>query len=211
MRYVTVQQNARAVAVDLLARRDAAGTTLAADAAAVAEAGYAMAQRFHSGGKLLVFGNGSASTDAAHLAVEFMHPVIVGKPALPAIALNNDIATVTGVAGRRGFADVYADQLRTLACPADIALAISANGTCPNVYAGVIAARERGLLTVLLTGNAGGEGKLADHLLVAHDSDPAVVKEVHVTIYHLLWELVHLLLAQPAVLLLAKQETAVPA
>jgi D-sedoheptulose 7-phosphate isomerase len=211
MRYVTVQQNARTVAVELLTRRDAAGTSLAADAAAVAEAAYAMAQRFHSGGKLLVFGNGSASTDAARLAVEFMHPVIVGKPALPAIALNNDIATVTGVAGRRGFADVYADQLRTLACPADIALTVSADGTCPNVYAGIVAARERGLLTVLLSGNPGADGRLADHLLVARDNDPTVVKEVHTTISHLLWELVHQLLADPALLLLANKETAVPA
>jgi D-sedoheptulose 7-phosphate isomerase len=211
MRYVTVQQDALTVAADLLTRRDAAGTSLAADAATVAEAAYAMAQRFHSGGRLLVFGNGSASTDAAQLAVDFMHPVIAGRPVLPAIALNNDIATVTGVAGRRGFADVYADQLRTLACPSDIALAISADGTCPNVYAAIVAARERGLLTVLLTGNPGADGRLADHLLIARDNDPAVVKEVHVTIYHLLWELVHRLLADPAVLLLANQETAVPA
>jgi D-sedoheptulose 7-phosphate isomerase len=210
MRDVTVQQSAQTVAVDALDRREAAGTSLVADAPALAEAGYAMAQRFHAGGKLLIFGNGSAGTDAAHLAVEFMHPVIMGKPALPAIALINDIATVTGIAGRRGFADVYADQLRTLACPGDIALAVSADGNCPNVFAGLIAARERGLLTVLLTGSAGAQVVLADHLLVAHDHDPAVVKEVHVTIYHLLWELVHLVLEQPTGLL-TKQDTAVAA
>ncbi len=209
MPYVTVQQSARTVAFDSLVQRDAAGTSLASDAACIAEAGYAMAQRFHAGGKLLVFGNGNASTDAAHLAVEFMHPVVVGKPALPAIALSNDVATVTGVAGRRGFAEVYAHQLRTMACPGDIALAISAEGNCPNVYAGLFAARERGLLTVLLTGNTFADIGLADHLLVAHASDPAVVKEIHVTIYHLLWELVHVLLEQPSTL--TNQNTAVPA
>jgi hypothetical protein len=92
---VTARHGAGTVA-EFLARRDAAGTSLVAQADAVSEAAFAMAQRFRAGGKLLAFGNGNAGTDAAHLAVEFMHPVIVGKPAIPAIALTNDIATVTG-------------------------------------------------------------------------------------------------------------------
>ena len=63
-----------------------------------------MALRFHRGGKLVVFGTGAASTDAQHVAVEFVHPVIVGKRALPAISLTSDAATVTGVAASEGFA-----------------------------------------------------------------------------------------------------------
>ena len=58
---------------------------LAGQADAVAAACHAMAVRFHSGGKLVVFGTGGFSTDAQHVAVEFVHPVIVGKPALPAM------------------------------------------------------------------------------------------------------------------------------
>ena len=71
---------------------------------AVAAACHDMAIRFHRGGKLVAFGTGGASTDAQHVAVEFVHPVIVGKRALPAISLTSDIATVTGVASqpRRG-------------------------------------------------------------------------------------------------------------
>jgi D-sedoheptulose 7-phosphate isomerase len=68
---------------------------LAGQAGAVAEACHAMAVRFHRGGKLVLFGTGGASTDAQHVAVEFVHPVIVGKRALPAISLSTDVATVT--------------------------------------------------------------------------------------------------------------------
>lgn len=188
---VTAQRGA-GVAAGLLARRDAAGISLEAQAAAVADAALAMAQRFRAGGKLLVFGNGSAGTDAAHLAVEFMHPVIMGKPALPAIALTNDIATVTGVAGRDGFAGIYAHQIRALARGTDIALAVTARGDCPSIEAGLRVARELGLLTVLLAGSQDGAAdRDAEHVIRADSADPAIVKEIHVTVYHLLWELVH--------------------
>jgi D-sedoheptulose 7-phosphate isomerase len=73
---------------------------LAGQAGAVAEACHAMAVRFHRGGRLIVFGTGGPSADAQHVAVEFVHPVIVGKRALPAISLTADVATVTGVAER---------------------------------------------------------------------------------------------------------------
>ena len=63
-----------------------------------------MAVRFHRGGKLVCFGSGGPSTDAQHIAVEFVHPVIVGKRALPAISLTGDVATLTSIAGREGYA-----------------------------------------------------------------------------------------------------------
>ncbi len=66
------------------------------EAARIAEACWAMARRFHQGGRLLAFGNGAWATDAQHVSVEFVHPVIVGKRALPALALTNDSATLSG-------------------------------------------------------------------------------------------------------------------
>ncbi|GII23788.1 D-sedoheptulose-7-phosphate isomerase [Planosporangium mesophilum] len=185
------------------ARRESAGQALAGQAEAVARACYDMAVRFHQGGKLIVFGNGGAGTDANHVAVEFVHPVIVGKRALPAMALTNDPATVTGVANREGFAEVFAHQLRCFADPPDIALGISADGECVNVGRGLAVARELGLLTVALVGGDGGavgRGGAVDHVLVAMSTDPAVVKEVHVTMYHVLWELVHVFFEQPGLL-----------
>jgi len=181
---------------------------LARQAGAVAEACHAMAVRFHRGGKLIVFGTGGASADAQHVAVEFVHPVIVGKRALPAISLTTDVATVTGIAEREGVAAIFSHQLRYLAAPADIALGVSADGDNESVLAGLETARELGLLTIALVGgdgSAGGGGRIArtqaaDHLLVAASDDPRVIKEMHVTTYHILWELVHVFFEQPGVL-----------
>ncbi|HEY2306641.1 MAG TPA: SIS domain-containing protein [Streptosporangiaceae bacterium] len=185
------------------ARRTEPTAGLAGQADAVAQACHAMAVRFHQGGKLVVFGTGAASTDAQHVAVEFVHPVIVGKRALPAISLTTDVATVTGIAEREGMDAIFAHQLRYLATPGDIALGICATGHCGSVRAGLATAGELGLLTIALTGRAGlaitGSGA-ADHVLVADSDDPRVVKEMHVTMYHLLWELVHVFLEQPGTL-----------
>jgi D-sedoheptulose 7-phosphate isomerase len=183
--------------------RSAPVRDLGAQAGAVASACHAMAVRFHRGGKLVVFGLGGASTDAQHVAVEFVHPVIVGKRALPAISLTTDVATVTGVAARDGLAGVFAHQVRYLAEPADIALGISADGNCPSVLAGLEAARLRGMLTIALAGGDGGaiaSSPAVDHVILARSADPRIVKEIQVTAYHVLWELVHVFFEQPGAL-----------
>ncbi|QSB16125.1 SIS domain-containing protein [Natronosporangium hydrolyticum] len=183
----------------LFARRHGPVDDLAADAETITRACAAMADRFRGGGTLFVFGNGTAATDAQHVAVEFVHPVIVGKPALPAISLTADIATLTEVANRDGFAEIFTHQLRRLAGPADIALGISVDGECENVRRGLNAARRLGLVTVALVGGTGGPIALdpaIDHVLLARSTDPRVVKEVQVTTYHLVWELVQLFLAR---------------
>jgi D-sedoheptulose 7-phosphate isomerase len=183
--------------------RSAPVRDLAEQAGAVASACHAMAVRFHMGGKLVTFGTGGSSTDAQHVAVEFVHPVIVGKRALPAISLATDVATVTGVAAREGMAAIFAHQIRYLAEPADIALGISADGNCPSVLAGLEAARAGGLLTIALAGGDGGAiaaSPAVDHVLVARSADPRIVKETQVTAYHVLWELVHVFFEQPGLL-----------
>jgi D-sedoheptulose 7-phosphate isomerase len=176
---------------------------LARQAGAIADACHAMAVRFHRGGKLMVFGTGGPSADAQHVAVEFVHPVIVGKRALPALALTTDVATVTGIAEREGVPAVFAHQLRHLAAPADIALGISVDGENGSVLAGLATARELGLLTVALAGCGGGRiasAPAADHVLTVASDDPRVIKEIQVTTYHVLWELVHVFFEQPGVL-----------
>ena len=176
---------------------------LAGQADAITAACHAMAVRFHQGGKLVVFGTGGASTDAQHVAVEFVHPVIVGKRALPAISLTTDVATVTGVAEQYGLDAIFAHQIRYLAAPSDIALGICAGPDCPSVLAGLVTARELGLLTIALASGDGGAiaaSPAVDHTLLANSADPRVVKEIHVTIYHVLWELVHVFFEQPGVL-----------
>jgi D-sedoheptulose 7-phosphate isomerase len=184
-------------------RRDQPARDLAGQAAAVADACHAMAVRFHQGGRLVVFGTGGSSTDAQHVAVEFVHPVIVGKRALPAFSLATDVATVTGIAGRAGLDQIFAHQLRHLAAPRDIALGITAGGNDATVLAGLATAKAMGMLTIALAGGGGGALKRSpavDHLLVAAATDPRVVKELQVTTYHVLWELVHVFFEQPGVL-----------
>ena len=184
-------------------RRVEPGLALVENAETIARACHAVAARFHRGGKLLVFGNGGGAADAEHIAVEFVHPVIVGKQALPALSLAADPTVVTGIAGREGFAEVFAHQLRQLADPVDIALGVSSDGDCTNVCRGLEEARSLGLLTVALAGGDGGRlaaSAAVDHLIVVPSDDPEVVKEMHVTIYHVLWELVHVFFEHPGVL-----------
>jgi D-sedoheptulose 7-phosphate isomerase len=189
------------------ARRESAGLMLAEDSDRVARVCQDMAVRFHHGGKLILFGNGSAGTDAAHIAVEFMHPAIVGKRALPALAVSNDATAITGVATREGFIEIFAHQVRHWAAPGDIALGISPDGRCLDVLRGLDAASAMGLLTIALTGGNSGSirrNPAIEHVLTVRSTDPAVVKEVHVTTYHVLWELVHVFLEHPG--LLGRQE-----
>jgi len=187
-------------------RRVGPGTALSAEAGGIAYACADMAARFHGGGKLVVFGNGAGATDAAHVAVEFVHPVIVGKRALPALSLSNDAAALTGLAENHGLAGIYAAQLALISDPGDIALGICGTGPVESVLRGLAEARRLGLLTVALAGrrgrDPGGAGVAipADHVLRAESDDPRIVKEIHVTMYHVLWELVHVFLEQPAVL-----------
>ncbi|HTU04533.1 MAG TPA: SIS domain-containing protein, partial [Trebonia sp.] len=127
----------------------------------------------------------------------------VGKRALPAISLTTDVATVTGIAEQEGVAAIFAHQLRAVARPDDIAMGISADGGSPSVLAGLETARELGLLTIALAGGDGGRvatSPAVDHLLVIASGDPRVVKELQVTTYHVLWELVHVFFEQPGVL-----------
>jgi D-sedoheptulose 7-phosphate isomerase len=105
-----------------------------------------------------------------------VHPVIVGKRALPAISLTSDVATVTGIAARSGMAAIFSHQLRHLARSADIALGISTDGNCASVLSGMLTARDLGMLTIALVGGDGGAiaaCRAVDHLLVTRSADPA--------------------------------------
>jgi D-sedoheptulose 7-phosphate isomerase len=193
----------RATAARAFARRAEAGRMLTEQAEPVARACHAMAARFQRRGKLLVFGTGAPATDAQHVSVEFVHPLIVGRRALPAISLTSDVATLTGVAGREGFGEIFAHQLRYLGAPEDIALGISSDGDCPSTLRGLEAGKELGLLTIALVGGDGGRigaSPAVDHLLLARSDDPLIAKELHATVQHLLWELVHVFLEQPGLL-----------
>src|SRR2546425_11252311 len=149
------------------------------EAARIAEACWAMARRFHQGGRLLAFGNGAWATDAQHVSVEFVHPVIVGKRALPALALTNVSATISGLMAGGDRDMPFVRQLRVLARPQDIAMGFSADGHDANVVAALNVAGQMGLLTLGLTGGDGGLLKQAriDFCFTVQAHDPLVIQE----------------------------------
>jgi D-sedoheptulose 7-phosphate isomerase len=166
----------------------------------IAQSCWAMARRFHAGGRLIAFGNGASATDAQHVAVEFVYPVIVGKRALPALALTNDSATLSGLMGDGDASNSFAHQLRILARPQDIAMSFSVCNRSSNIETALTTARQMGLLTLDLTGNCqiyeqeappASMEKLADFSFVVRAQDPTVIQETQETLYHVLWELVH--------------------
>lgn len=179
---------------ELWARRDGPARGLADAAPTIAAACQAMATRFADGGKLLAFGSGGPTTDAQHVSVEFVHPVLVGKRALPALSLVADTATTMGIARRHGPGEVFAHQIGVLGHADDIAVGISSDGDDIDVLRGLETAHRDGLLTIALLGGDGGAiaaSGFVDHVVVVASADAHVVKEVHVTAYHVLWELTH--------------------
>lgn len=157
------------IVADHVARSVAATTGFfATHSRSVSECCERMAAHFARGGTLLVMGEGAQASDAQHVAVEFVHPVIVGKRALPAISVAPDAGVV----------------------PADVVLALCANTVDPRIAAAISSARAQGALTVVVRG-PGPRGPMAEFDFQVPDDDALVVQEVSETLYHVLWELVH--------------------
>ena len=161
----------------------------------------AMAARFSDGGRLYVMGNGGSATDAQHISLEFFHPIIEKRKALPAIALTADQALLTAISNDRDFAKIFADQLRVLARPGDMALAVSTSGKSPNLVQALETARELELLTIAFTGKDGGRlPDLAEYCFVVPSFSIHRIQETHVTLYHIVWDLVHVALGEDDVI-----------
>ena len=171
----TAVAGAERVEILLRDRREANAQFFGAEAERLARLCHRMAERFAREGRLVAFGATPADrSDARHVAVEFVHPVIVGKSALPALAL-------AGEGGR------VADQVALEAEGDDIAMAF---GGHPDTLAALAAARERGCLTIAFTRDSGAEWEF-DLGVIA---DPLVRQEIAETLYHTLWEHVHIFL-----------------
>jgi D-sedoheptulose 7-phosphate isomerase len=152
-----------------------------------------MAQQFLQGRKLFVMGNGGSACDALHIAVEFKHPIIEKRRALPAEALMADIATVSAISNDLDFSRVFVNQLRLAAQPGDMALAISTSGKSPNLIYALEAARDRGLMTIAFSGKDGGRlDGIADYCLTVPSFSIHRIQEVHSTLIHVLWDMIHM-------------------
>ncbi len=157
-----------------------------------------VADAYARGGRLFSMGNGGSSCDAAHIAVEFLHPITVGRAALPATHLGADLAMLTAVGNDVGFDHIFVRQLIALASEKDVLIGVSTSGNSGNLMAAYQQAKKMGLSTVGLTGGDGGQmarSGLVDVCLVVPTTSVHRIQESHVAAYHVLWDLVHTLLA----------------
>ena len=164
----------------------------------VVAAAKAIADVYKREGRLFTMGNGGSSCDAAHIAVEFLHPVTAGRPALPAVNLAVDQAMMTAVGNDVGFDHIFVRQLIAQGKSGDGVIGVSTSGNSENMMRTFVKAKEMGLTTVGLTGGAGGEmatSSSVNHCLIVPTESIHRIQECHVLIYHILWDLVHTLLA----------------
>ncbi len=149
-----------------------------------------MAEAFARGNKLLVMGNGGSAADAQHFAAEIIGRFKLERPALPAIALTTDSSILTAIGNDYGFDAIFTRQVEGLAAKGDIVVGISTSGNSPNVKAALEKAREKGCITVALLGRDGGAiRELADIALVVPSFDTPRIQEGHITIIHIICDL----------------------
>jgi D-sedoheptulose 7-phosphate isomerase len=161
------------------------------NADAIIEVARLLAEAFNRGNKLLLFGNGGSSTDASHIAAEFVNRFKRERPAFPAIALNTDMAVVTSIANDYDYSDIFVRQLKAFAQEGDVAIAISTSGTSHNVIKAVEAAKKRKVVTVAFTGARGDKlASICDHVFAVPSEDTPRVQETHITLGHVLCQMV---------------------
>jgi len=170
---------------------------LNAEAHAILAAASAISLCYRQGGKLLTMGNGGSSCDAAHVAVEFLHPVTAGRPSLAALDLASNVAMLTAVGNDIGFDHVFVRQLIGHGRHGDCLLGLSTSGNSRSILLAFQKARELGITTIGFAGGDGGLMRTAglDHCLVVPTDSIHRIQECHVATYHILWDLVHTLLA----------------
>ncbi len=147
-------------------------------------------------GRVFFFGNGGSAAQAQHLAAELMGRFMLDRPAWSGIALSVDTSALTAIGNDYGFEYVFARQIQGLAHKGDVAIGLTTSGNSPNVLNGFQAAREIGATTVAFTGNGGGGIiNLADISIVGPTGPSWKVQEVHLTLGHIMCELVEAKLA----------------
>lgn len=150
-----------------------------------------VAEALRRGNKVMFCGNGGSAADSQHLAAELVGRYRRNRPGLAALALTVDTSALTAIGNDFGFEEVFSRQVEALGQPGDVLVAISTSGRSPNVLRAVDAARALGLKTVGLVGRDGGQlAGLVDLALVVPSEDTARIQECHITLGHILCDLV---------------------
>jgi D-sedoheptulose 7-phosphate isomerase len=149
------------------------------------------------GNKILIFGNGGSAADAQHLAAEFVNRFLIERPPLPAIALSTDSSVITSIGNDYDFSEIFSKQVRAIGREGDIAWGISTSGSSPNVVKALETAKKMGLVTVGLTGKDGGTiAGMVDYSLHVSSHSAPRIQEVHITVGHVICEMVDFKLFQ---------------
>ena len=156
----------------------------------ISTAAQRLAEAVTSGHKILIFGNGGSAADAQHIAAEFVNRFRIERPPLAAIALTTDTSILTSIGNDYDFDQIFFKQIRALGKSGDIAWGISTSGNSPNVLAAIDAARELGMFTLGMTGQGGKLHAAVDLSFTVDSEVTARIQETHITIGHILCELV---------------------
>lgn len=148
------------------------------------EVGRVLVGALAAGHKLLAFGNGGSATQASHLVGELLGRFSLTRQPFPAIALASDAGTVTCIGNDFGYDALFERQLQALAEKGDVALGYTTSGKSENVRRGLMTAKERGAITIAVTGEAGLVGGTADYLMAVPSRVTAHVQEVHLMLLH---------------------------
>ncbi|TRZ95110.1 D-sedoheptulose 7-phosphate isomerase [bacterium] len=148
-------------------------------------------ERLKKNGKVIIFGNGGSASDSQHIAAELVGRFKRDRSSLAAISLSANISVITSLANDYGYETIFAKQIEGLGQKNDIAIGISTSGKAKNVLLAIKQAKKMGIKTVALTGGDGGElAKLADISLLVPSTVTARIQEAHITIGHIICELV---------------------
>jgi len=149
-----------------------------------------MATCLASGHKILIFGNGGSAADAQHIAAEFVNRFQIERPPLAAVALTTDTSILTSIGNDYHFDEIFSKQVHALGNTDDIAWGISTSGNSENVIRALSTAKKIGLQTIGMTGRGGRLASAADIALTVESESTARIQETHITLGHILCELV---------------------
>lgn len=157
----------------------------------IVEISRCMASSLAGGGKIVFCGNGGSAADSQHLAAEFVNRFLLERPPLPAIALTTDTSVLTAIGNDYGFDLVFLKQVQALGVEGDVLVGISTSGSSPNVIQALRAGRDKGMVTVGMTGASAGELlPLCDYILQVPSKSTPIIQECHIAAGHMLCHIV---------------------
>lgn len=146
---------------------------------------------YKNGNKTIIAGNGGSAADAQHMAGEFVSRFYFDRPGLPSLAITTDTSIVTAIGNDYGYERVFARQIEANGREGDIFFGISTSGSSPNIVEALKTCKEKGIITVGLTGEKIGKmDELCDYVIKVPSSETPRIQESHILIEHMICAIV---------------------